>query len=222
MNLTKEQKRYIKRRVKELKVKRQKTGWGYWKVGLLACLLLLGCSAFRFADPDITSVLITEAKFLEAKLAIQNYNLQYALLKSEEKKAEVLQAKRNFGCTPEKKPEPPAMVEPKPEPKPEPAIVKPIPKKVGKAKAKAVIYKVKREGNTWTVKMCKSAVKSNTKVRIFIGYCYYESIPDKDGNATFKWYPPNQTKVGVSVFQLTNNPEIGSGNTLCSVVIPMP
>jgi hypothetical protein len=133
----------------------------------------------------------------------------------------------NFGCTPEKRPEPP-VVEPKPEPPVSQIIEKPKPKvvksKVAKAKAKVVIYKVKKEGNTWSVKINKSAVKDNTKVRIFIGYCYYESIPDKDGNAIFniEWYPPNQTKVGVSVFQLTDNPEIGSGKTLCSVVIPMP
>jgi len=214
MNFTKEQRRYIKRRLGELRGKKRTS---YWKFGLVGCLLLFGCSAFHFVDTDISSVLITEAKFIETKLTILTAS-------SEIFTAKVAEASINFGCTPEKKPETPEMIEPKQKPSPPQVIVKAKPKlKI----AKAIIYSVKRDGNVWVVKLNKTALKNkNTRVRIFIGYCYYESTPGeigKDGTIKINidWHPPNQTKVGVSVFQLTNSPEIGSGNTLCSVVVPM-
>ncbi len=229
MNFTKEQRKYIKRRLGELKGKKRRTS--YLKFGLIGCLLLFGCSTFQFIDTDISSVLMTEAKFIEAKLAL--LTLGNAFFKKENFIAEIpskyldskFSFRTSFGCTPEKKPETPEMIEPKPKPSPPQVIVKPKPKlKI----AKAIIYSVKRDGSTWVVKLNKSAIKDkNTRVRIFIGYCYYESTPGeigKDGTVKINidWHPPNQTKVGVSVFQLTNSPEIGSGNTLCSVVVPMP
>lgn len=228
MNFTKEQRKYIKRRVRELNGKKRTS---YLKLGLVGCLLLFGCSTFHFmnTDTDISSVLITEAKFIEAKLAMLTSSETF--FKKENFIAEIpskyLDSKLSFsfGCTPEKKPETPAMIEPKPKPSPPQVIVKPKPKlKI----AKAIIYSVKRDGNAWVVKLNKSAIKDkNTKVRIFIGYCYYESTPGeigKDGTVKINidWHPPNQTKVGVSVFQLTNSPDIGSGNTLCSAVVPTP
>ena len=232
MNFTKEQRKYIRRRLGELRGKKRRTS--YLKFGLMGCLLLFGCSTFHFMDTDTSSVLITEAKFIEAKLAIltssETFKLN-AFFKKENFIAEIpskyLDSKLSFlfGCTPEKKPETPEMIEPKPKPSPPQVIVKAKPKlKI----AKAIIYSVKRDGSAWVVKLNKSAIKNkNTRVRIFIGYCYYESTPGeigKDGTIKINidWHPPNQTKVGVSVFQLTNSPEIGSGNTLCSVVVPMP
>ncbi len=209
MKLTNEQRKYIKRRLRELNGKKP-FKWG--KLIFAGCILLLSCTAFTFKDKaiDVSEVKFVELKFVEEKVAV--LKASYAHLAQVEQ-AQVQKASINFGCTPEKK-EVPKMVEtPKPEPKPEPVVVKPVPKKV--EVAKAVIYKVKKDGNTWTVKTNKSTVK-NLKVRIYIGYCYYEGIPDKNGNTniSIEWYPPNQTKIGVGV--------VGTGGTLASAVIPMP
>lgn len=216
MNFTKEQRKYMKRRLRELNGKKRKSS--YLKFVLIGCLLLFGCSTFRFSYTDISAVLKTEAKLLETKLMILTASSGAFTAKVGDTKY----VTAIFGCTPDKKPETPVMVEPKPKIAPQ-VIEKPKPKVV-----KAVIYSVKREGNTLVVKLNKSAIKDkNTRVRIFIGYCYYESIPGeigKDGTVKINidWQPPNQTKMGISVFQLTNTPDIGSGITLCSAVVLMP
>jgi len=121
-----------------------------------------------------------------------------------------------FGCIPPKpreKPKMPEVIKPAPPP-PEP--VKPA----VVVKQKPAILSVKQEGNLWTVKVNKIACVKDAKVRLFIGYCYYEGQIQKDGTAKIlvEWHPPSGGRA-VSVFQQTDNPELGSGNTLCSMRI---
>ncbi|OGM09322.1 hypothetical protein A2Z67_05265 [Candidatus Woesebacteria bacterium RBG_13_36_22] len=235
MNFTKEQKRYIKRRLRELKPKKLNKWIGVWFAGCL----LIGCASVFPIDAGIniypikkvesviqeqiidiaTLTTKTTSKVVQSAEVLKPWNLPTKPSNNPSAR-EIIFAK--FGCVPDK-PEEPKMTDVKPKLEEPKQLIKPV---KAKAKAKAVIYGVKKQGNTFVVKVNKSAMKDkNTRVRVFIGYCYYEGGEiDKDGNVKVlvEWYPPNQTKIGVSVFQLTNHPEIGSGHTLGSVVVPFP
>jgi len=140
-----------------------------------------------------------------------------------------------FGCTPSKPVE-----EPKKEVKPsvpQTQVTPDLAVKVVPRVAKPNIVSVKNESTLvngkmlltkWNVKLNKEGldkVKKGAKVRIFIGYCYYESGKiEKDGTVSFniEWHPPlsrTEGKIGVSLFMQLNTPEIGSGIQYCSTVI---
>jgi hypothetical protein len=144
-----------------------------------------------------------------------------------------------FGCTPSKPPEEIKKevkiipVEPPPSPPVPTVIFSPAAKII----VKSAIISVKNQStlvngkiilNKWNVKLNKEGlnkVKKGAKVRIFIGYCYYESDKiEKDGTVSFniEWHPPlnrAEGKIGVSLFMQTNTPDIGSGIQYCSTII---
>ena len=102
-------------------------------------------------------------------------------------------------------------------------LEKPIYKEIEKPQiiSKPAIISVKKEGNIWKVtlnQIGKSLIKKGVRIRIFIDYCYYES---EHGSNMIKidWHPPNINRVGVALFQQTDNPEIGSGKTFCSAIL---
>jgi hypothetical protein len=109
----------------------------------------------------------------------------------------------------------------------QPEVTKP--KEVSKPKIKSTILKATEKNGVWSIKLNKAAVdmvkNKGLKVRLQIGYCYYESDQLQGDTIQIEpeWHPPlSQNKVVAGLWMPKTGPsdEIGDGYYLMSDRLP--